>query len=281
MSPLLSARCGPRWAGSPRRGDPLANRLAPLMNDRLAALTLRAAGSVHLLGGGWDPEARASVYGPFLDQAGPSPVIACVVLDEGDGPEQFLRWSAVLREVASCEPFPVLVPQGGLLDVAQLADAAGVLVCGGLTPAYASALGPAAPQLRSWLEEGRRPYAGFSAGAAIAAAHAVVGGWRSDGVQVCPQDASEDLDEVTVVPGLGLLQVVVDVHCAQWGTLPRLVAAVSHLDATVGLGIDEDTAVHVVPDGAVVAGVGNVRVVTGRGSAVSLQTVRAGRPDLH
>lgn len=217
------------------------------------------------------------MYGPFLDQAGPSPVVACVVLDEGDGPEQFLRWSAVLQEVATCEPVPVLVPKGGLLDVSQLGDAAGLLVCGGLTPAYASALRPAAQQIRSWLDEGTRPYAGFSAGAAIAATTAVVGGWRSDGVQVCPQDASEDLDEVTIVPGLGLVDVMVDVHCAQWGTLSRLVAAMSRLDAGVGLAIDEDTAVHLGPDGGVVSGLGNVRVVSRNGSGMDLQTVRAGR----
>lgn len=40
--------------------------------------------------------------------------------------------------------------------------------------------------------EGSRPYAGFSAGAAVAAERAVVGGWRLDGVRVCREDAGED-----------------------------------------------------------------------------------------
>ena len=70
------------------------------------------------------------------------------------------------------------------------------------------------------------PYLGFSAGAAIAAERALVGGWRIGGVAVSPEEASEGLDELTVAPGIGLVDVAIDVHVAQWGTLSRLVAAV-------------------------------------------------------
>jgi cyanophycinase len=104
------------------------------------------------------------------------------VLDEGDGPEQFLRSSGALQSVASCEPFPVLVPLGGTLEVALLGEADALLVCGGLTPAYGEALAPAAAAVRDWLAAGDRPYAGFSAGAAVAADRAVVGGWLDGGI---------------------------------------------------------------------------------------------------
>ena len=132
----------------------------------------------------------------------------------------------MLRTAGDCAPHPVLVPLGGRLSVAELADSHGLLVCGGLTPGYADALVPRAGELRAWLADGGRPYLGFSAGAAIAATRAVVGGWRAGGVPVCPEDAGEDLDKITVVPGLGLTTWSVDVHCAQWGTLPRLIEAV-------------------------------------------------------
>jgi cyanophycinase len=181
--------------------------------------------TVHLLGGGWDPAAAPALYGPFLDAAGTAPAVAVVVLDEGDGTAQFGRWAGVLTRTARCEPVPVLVPAGGRLDPAALGDADALLVCGGLTPAYAAALAPAAGAVRGWLAERDRPCAGFSAGAAVAAGDAVVGGWRSRGVAVCPEDAAEDLDEVAVVPGLGLVPWTVDVHCAQWGTLPPLLTA--------------------------------------------------------
>jgi cyanophycinase len=232
--------------------------------------------SVHLLGGGWDPAAAPAMYGPFLEAAGTNPTVAAVVLDEGDGQMYFDRWAAALRGVSPCEPVPVLVPLGSRFDVAALGDADALMVCGGLTPAYADALVPVAGELRSWLADGDRPYAGFSAGASIAAAQALVGGWQDGGVQICPDDAGEDLDEVTVVPGLGLVPWAVDVHCAQWGTLPRLVTAVCR-HSVPGLAIDENTAVHIDGEGARVAGFGTAWSARLDGSgAVSITASRSG-----
>jgi cyanophycinase len=232
--------------------------------------------SVHLLGGGWDPAAATALYGPFLEAAGANPTVATVVLDEGDGQLYFDRWAGALRGVAPCEPVPVLVPLGSRFDVAALGDANALMVCGGLTPAYADALVPVAEGIRSWLADGDRPYAGFSAGASIAAEQALVGGWQDGGVQICPDEAGEDLDEVAVVPGLGLVPWTVDVHCAQWGTLPRLVTAVSR-HAVAGLAIDESTAVHITGDGALVAGLGTAWSVRPDGSgAASVTALRSG-----
>jgi hypothetical protein len=83
------------------------------------------------------------------------------------------------------------------------------------------------------------PYLGFSAGSAIAAERAILGGWRIGDVAVCPEDASEDLDEVTVEQGIGLLDVSIDVHAAQWGTVSRLIAAAEAGLIDSGLAIDE------------------------------------------
>ncbi|MTD15743.1 hypothetical protein GIS00_17555 [Nakamurella sp. YIM 132087] len=218
--------------------------------------------SGHLIGGGWDPQWRDAVWGPFVADArdaagGAVPRIACAVFDEGDGSEQFRRWADVLTATADCTPVPVLftdvVPEEALRTV-EAADA--LLVCGGLTPAYAAALAPVADRLRVFL--GTHPYAGFSAGAAIAAGRAVVGGWVLDGRPVCPEDAGEDLDELSVVDGLGLLGPAVDVHAAQWGTLGRLVAAAAAGLVGSGVAIDENTALR--PDGTVV-GAGRVTLV--------------------
>jgi cyanophycinase len=225
-----------------------------------------------LIGGGWSPQARDAVYGPFLRAAGEDPTVACVVLDEGDGDEQFQRWASALSGTAPCRPVPVLVPEGGTLDVGRLADADALLVCGGLTPAYASALAPRADDVSTWLAARDRPYAGFSAGASVAAGAAVVGGWLSGGVPVCPEDAAEDRDEVAVVPGVGLVPFAVDVHAAQWGTLPRLIDAVRSGQADQGIAIDENTLV-VVEDGRVgVRGVG----VWGLGRAHRVRRSRDG-----
>ncbi len=232
--------------------------------------------SIHLIGGGWDEAFTAALYGPFLETAGRTPTVACVVLDEGAGAAEFRRWATVLERVAPCQPAPVLVPLGGRLDVSALGDADGLLVCGGLTPAYAAALAPSAAELRAWLADGDRPYAGFSAGAAVVGSSALVGGWRSAGRPVCPEDAGEDLDDVSVVAGLGLLDVLVDVHCAQWGTLPRLIVAVEQARRRTGFGIDENTALQIVDGVGTVAGAGAVRQVLPGGDGVLVRTHQPG-----
>jgi cyanophycinase len=222
-----------------------------------------ATGPVLLIGGGWDPAATRQLYGPLLAACdAPRPQVACIVLDEGDGTEQFGRWAGALSAAGPCDPLPVLVKEGGALDVAALGDADAVLVCGGLTPAYAAALAPAREPLRAWLTGGHRPYAGFSAGAAVSASRAVVGGWLAGGVPVCPEDAGEDLEQVTVVDGLGLVPFSVDVHCAQWGTLPRLLSALADLPGGMGVGLDENTLLTVAGSTATVSGKGHAWLVT-------------------
>src|SRR5689334_9034491 len=222
-----------------------------------------ATGLVFLIGGGWDPAAGRRHYGALLAACDTArPQVACVVLDEGDGTEQFGRWAGALSTAGPCDPVPVLVPEGGTLDVAALADADAVLVCGGLTPAYAAALAPAREPLRAWLAQRHRPYAGFSAGAAVAASRAVVGGWLAGGVPVCPEDSAEDLEEVSVVDGLGLVPFSVDVHCAQWGTLPRLLSALADLPRGTGVGLDENTLLTVSGGTATVSGSGHAWLVT-------------------
>ena len=226
------------------------------------------------------------MYGPFLAEATEcarsegrvEPTVACAILDEGDGAEQFARWAATLTAVAPCRPLPVLVELGGDFDVASLLGADALLVCGGLTPAYATALAPAAAGIAQWLGSGR-PYAGFSAGSAIAASTAVVGGWLSGGLPICAEDASEDLADITLVTGLGLSPFTVDVHCAQWGTLPRLIEAVRGKPSLVGAGIDEDTALVLNDGTATVRGRGSVWRVSAaeRPGSVVVTPYRAGQ----
>jgi cyanophycinase len=154
-------------------------------------------------------------------------------------------------------------------------DAAGVFVAGGLTPAYQEALCPDPSFLAP-----DAVYGGFSAGAAIAAEVAIVGGWRADGVAVCAEEAGEDLDELELRPGLALLPALVEVHCAQWGTLGRLVEVVATGDGRPGWGLDEHTTLE-VRDGAAVAvhGAGAawlVEPVAGDDGAVTTRRMLAG-----
>jgi cyanophycinase len=60
---------------------------------------------------------------------------------------------------------------------------------------------------------------------------------------------------------LGLVPFAVDVHAAQWGTLPRLVAAVGRGDVPYGVAVDENTLLSVDDGEARVTGAGRVHVV--------------------
>lgn len=189
-----------------------------------------------LVGGGRDETLVRRALAPFVEAVGDGEVV-CVVADEGDGVD-LDRWQGVLSDAAGVRP--VVVSDGRPLAAEDVAGAAGVFVAGGLTPLYADLVVPAAAALADL------PYAGFSAGAAIAATRAVVGGWRLDDLEVCSEDASEDLDQLTVVDGLGRVPFAVDVHAAQWGTASRAIHAVKAGLVTDAWAIDEHTALVVV-----------------------------------
>jgi cyanophycinase len=234
----------------------------------------RTSPDVFLIGGGWEEGAAGAVHGPFLRAAsGAVPRILCVLVDEGNGAQQFAQYDALLRKAGDCTPVPLLLPIGEPFEVGAVpADVDGLFVCGGLTPAYQEAFGGCLDTLPALLAERGLPYAGYSAGAAVAARDAVVGGWLADGIAVCPPDTAEDLEEVEVRPGLGLVPFGVDVHGAQWGTLPRLVTVVADGRLAHGVAVDENTVVRVTGDGrAHVAGQGrahSVRPAPGGGALV-------------
>jgi cyanophycinase len=204
-----------------------------------------------LIGGGReDAQVRAS-HAPFVAACGGGPIVAFALEDPK-------RWRAALQLAGAGEVRSVDAPP----TADDLDGAAGVFVGGGLTPDYQEALrGWHAPDL---------PYAGFSAGAAVSARRAIVGGWRLGGRAICAEDAGEDLDELAVRDGLGLVDFAVEVHATQWGTLTRLVHTVAAGLVPEGWAIDEGT-VLVVGDGPPrVEGLGGVYRVAPQDGAVAV-----------
>jgi cyanophycinase len=237
-----------------------------------------------LIGGGRGDDVAAA-HRPFVRAlAGTGPVIV-YMLDEPD--VEPARWSSTLAAAGASGSTVITVSTDRPARAPDLDGAAGVYVAGGLTPAYRDAL---VGHGTEWLAAARAaglPYAGFSAGAAIAAGDALVGGWRAThrgtGIAVCDPDFGEDLDALTVRPGLGLVPFLVDVHAAQWGTLNRLVHAV--LDparpgrATEGWAIDEHTTLETdagVP--VAVHGTGAATHVRRTGDAAAGITVHVAGP---
>ncbi|MCU1480087.1 MAG: peptidase [Subtercola sp.] len=236
---------------------------------------------IHLVGGGWPPEDDGAVYREFLSEAAEralqdgrldGPRVALILVRDGDAPETYAALRAALDAITVFEPVPVLSPEGVAIDPAALAGVHGILVWGGLTPAYRDSVDPAFDEIRRQVTEGV-PYLGFSAGAAIASERAILGGWKIGEVPVAPQEASEDLEEITLGEGIGLIDLAVDVHAAQWGTLARLIAATEAGLTDSGVAIDEHTAL-IVGDGTLrVVDRGSVWTVTHDNGGVRMATM--------
>lgn len=219
--------------------------------------------SVYLIGGGWSDEYAPAVFGPFLAECGrnagrSSPKVRLVVMGtDSESLEYHERYVATLALAGEHELLVTRVPFGEACPAETLEGIDGLLVGGGPTPEYHQALSPLYSRIRD-LVTGGLPYAGFSAGAALGATTAIIGGWRVNDVAVCPEETNEDLGPVTVVPGIGLVEGAVDVHAAQWGTLGRLVAAADAQLVKGGVAIDECTMLMMDGPHRTVCGAGRV-----------------------
>jgi cyanophycinase len=239
--------------------------------------------SIHLVGGGPLADVAPEVTGRFVAEATaraaaigrPRPRIAVLVVGPAEGAHGLV---AAIERGGPADVVTHAVPGGGAFDTTVLSGVDGLVIAGGVTPDYLLAVAPLVDQIRLLVSDAL-PYLGFSAGAMIAADRALAGGWRIGGIEVCPEEASEGLDEVTLSEGLGLVDLTIDVHAVQAGTLARLIAAAEAGFVTAGLAIDEDT-VLVVGEGALeVRGAGSVWRVIGsddvEDASVSVATIGA------
>mgnify|MGYP003618266066 CR=1 FL=1 len=246
--------------------------------------------AVFLHGGGDSPEARSIAFGRFAQSYltnvhGPLLIVATDDdAAEAEAIAAYYRDLFATMDVPAGWLVPLIVgPERPLTgeQVAVLAPS-GLFVCGGSTPRYHQAL---CSDL-SWIDYLRQnavPYGGTSAGAAIAADRAIIGGWQVGEETPRPilaADASEGIDPLTVRPGAGLVPFAVDVHAGQWGTLTRLIHAVESGLVKEGWAIDEDTLLAVHPTRIQIYGRGYAyRVVRAAAGRVTVRLFAA--PDLY
>ena len=240
--------------------------------------------SIHLVGGGWSDDYDGEVYREFLAEAAvratasgrdlPRIGVVLVREDAETASARSAQYSELLIRTLDCEPIVTSIVEGDLLTSNALSGIDALLIGGGLTPAYLDAVVPIIDEIRLLVADGL-PYLGFSAGAMIASDSAIIGGWMIGDISVCPPDAAEDLEDVTIVEGLGLIDLAVDVHAAQWGTLSRLVAATEAGLVEGGVAIDEFTALIVGDDSLRVVGEGSVWMVSQHDDGVLVSTLGA------
>ncbi len=240
-----------------------------------------------LMGGGQQSEGHPLTYGPFLkasSRAAGRKIAVIIDISADDGLKLFFeRYRLVFESLgaATDEIVPIFSSATKTLTKDKIAQhqPTGVFVAGGLTPHYHDALCNDC----SWFDyliENNIPYAGFSAGAAIAASQAIVGGWQVEikgrKVAILDQDLAENLDLLEVRPGLGLVPFAVDVHASQWGTLTRLLHALDLGLVVEGWAIDEDTMLHLEAGQMQVRGLGQAyHVQKSAAGKLAVEIVRA------
>ncbi len=237
--------------------------------------------SVHLVGGGALTAADAPLYAPFVAEAsargraaGRERPRVAVISIHPDGPA---RAEQLVGAIAAAGGFDAVVTTSrGGQPIAQssIADVDGLVVGGGIVEQVRAGLEPIFGELRRQVAGGV-PYLGVSAGAMVAAEGSLGGGSRIDGVLVSPEDPGEPGVEFEVEAGIGLVDVAIDAHVAQRGTLSRLVAAVESGLVGGALGIDERTALVVGEGGLRVLGSGSVWRVLPAEGGVLVSTIGA------
>jgi cyanophycinase len=141
-----------------------------------------------------------------------------------------------------------------------LERANGVFLTGGNQLRLSTTLGgtPVAELLRERHAEDGLHVAGTSAGASILSEHMIAYG---------DEGSTPSSDKVTLAPGLGFVDwAIIDQHFRQRDRLGRLLSALAYNPRLTGLGLDEDTAAVIAPDGSFeVEGSGSITVVDASG----------------
>ncbi len=157
--------------------------------------------------------------------------------------------------------------------LARLEEATGIFFTGGNQLRLTTLLGgtPIATMIRKRNAAGAT-VGGTSAGASILSEHMIAFG---------DEGASVISGSVRLAPGLGLTnRFVIDQHFRQRDRLGRLITALAYNPFSVGIGLDEDTAVFIGPDETLeVEGSGGVTIVDAKETTFSsMDSVSEGQP---
>lgn len=184
--------------------------------------------TLYLAGGAFD-DALAPVLDAFCDDVRSRAGVVVLVTTDDQAPELCDALAARLPDTEIAPP-PAEWPD----------EVAGVVVDDVLFANLESLLGPHREALGTQLRQGSS-FLGCGAGARFAAKHAIVGGGRHQGRQVC---AGSD-DEIAVAQGLALVGIGVETGADTDFTLGRAIAALDLAPLRGVALIDRHAALHV------------------------------------
>jgi cyanophycinase len=222
------------------------------------------AGRLLIIGGGEDRCCGAGVLERFVELCGGEQArITLVTTATGMPDEVHAEYERVFRKLGVEQTRELRLRGRADADsdaaVSALRDSTGVFFSGGDQSRILALVGSRANDvLREQLSRGL-VVAGTSAGATAMGRTMILGG---EGPEVSAAT-------VRTGPGLGLLpRMLIDMHFAERGRLPRLLSAVALDPDHLGVGIDENTAILVDGDTFEVLGTGVATVADGEQSTV-------------
>jgi cyanophycinase len=242
----------------------------------VGAVGSREQGPLVAIGGAEDKFRDRTILRRFTEISGGEDARIAIIPTASAIDDAGQRYKAIFLELgaASAEVLFVGRREDANTDelVSLVKQSTGIFLTGGNQIRVASILG--GTRVAEALIERHRegvPVGGTSAGASVMSSVMVAGG-RS-GATPRPQAAQ-------MSPGLGLIDtVIIDQHFRERDRVGRLVTMVSHNPGLVGLGIDEDTAAVIWPDGRLeVIGRGSVLIVDGSHMLSDVYASRGKRP---
>lgn len=230
------------------------------MNERADV----AGGRLFIIGGGEDRCCGAGVLERFVELAGGDRArIALVTTATGIPDEVHAEYERVFRKLGVDNTRELRLrgraDADGDLAEAVLREATGVFFCGGDQSRIRALVGSRTNEVLTERLSAGLVVAGTSAGATALGRTMILGG----------EGAEVSAATVRTAPGLGLLAgVLIDMHFAERGRLPRLLSAVALAPDHIGVGIDENTAILAEGDTFEVLGSGVATVVDPQASTV-------------
>jgi cyanophycinase len=223
----------------------------------------RYQGYLMPIGGAEDKKAQRTILKHFIQLAGGANARIAVIPTASESPEErgaqyCTLFSSLGAEQVDCIHLRNRHDANSFDTARRLDNVTGVFMTGGDQVKLVSLIGGTllARKLLTRFWNGVT-VAGTSAGASAMSLHMIAFG-RSG--------AKPSQRMVQLAPGLGLApDLIIDQHFSQRDRTGRLMTAVAFNPALIGVGVDEDTALVIAPDGQCeVIGSGSVTVVDGR-----------------